>query len=116
MFLRDLRLIEQLYTDTGYVQARVEGPLVDAREDGIFLTVKITEGPQFNVGNLSVQGDDTIDLDALREKIRLEEGEIFSRSSLTSDVETLESHYTDRGFFFANKEGRKSIMCVLMPT
>ena len=102
VFLRDLRLIEQLYTDTGYVQARVEGPEVDAREEGIFLTVKITEGPQFKVGNLSVQGDDTIDLDALRQKIRLEEGEVFSRSNLTSDVEILESHYTDRGFFFAN--------------
>lgn len=102
VFLRDLRLVEQKYTDNGYVQARVEGPEVDAREEGIFLTVTITEGPQFQVGDLSVQGDDTIDLDALREKIQLEEGEVFSRSDLTSDVEVLESHYTDRGFFFAN--------------
>ncbi len=102
VFVRDLRLIEQRYTDNGYVQARVEGPDVDANEDGIFVTVRIAEGPQFKVGELTVQGDDTIDLEALREKIQLEEGEVFSRSDLTSDVEILESHYTDRGFFFAN--------------
>lgn len=102
IFLRDLRQIEQLYTDNGYIQSRVEGPEVDAREEGLFLTVKITEGPQFKVGSLSVEGDETIDLEALREKIALEEGEIFSRSDLTADVETLEGHYTDRGFFFAN--------------
>ncbi len=102
IFLRDLRMIEKRYTDNGYVQSRVIGPEVDAREDGLFLKVKIIEGPQFSVGKLTVEGDETIDLEALRKKIQLEEGEIFSRSDLTSDVEILEAHYTDRGFFFAN--------------
>ena len=102
IFLRDLRLIEKLYTDNGYVQSRVVGPEVDAREEGLFLKVGIVEGPQFTVGKLTVEGDETIDLVALRKKIQLEEESIFSRSSLTSDVETLEAHYTDRGFFFAN--------------
>ena len=102
IFLRDLRQIEQIYTDDGYVQSRVSSPEVDPREDGLFITVQIDEGPQFSVGKLSVDGDETIDLEALRKKIRLKEGEIFSRSDLTSDVEILEAHYTDRGFFFAN--------------
>ena len=102
IFLRDLRLIEKKYTDAGYVQSRVGEPEVVANEEGLFLNVAITEGPQFRVGKLSVEGDETIDLEALRKKIRLEEEEIFNRSSLTSDVETLEAHYTDRGFFFAN--------------
>ncbi len=102
IFLRDLRQVEKIYTDHGYVQSRVEGPEVDPREEGLFLTVRVTEGPQFKVGTLSVEGDETIDLDALRKKIQLEEGAVFSRSNLTADVETLEAHYTDRGFFFAN--------------
>ncbi|MAG32199.1 MAG: outer membrane protein assembly factor BamA [Deltaproteobacteria bacterium] len=102
IFLRDLRLVEKKYTDNGYVQSRVVGPEVDPREEGLFLRVEIIEGPQFKVGELSVEGDETIDLEVLRKKIRLEQGDIFSRSSLTSDVETLEAHYTDRGFFFAN--------------
>ena len=102
IFLRDLRLVEKLYTDNGYVQARVGEPEVVANEQGLFLEVEIVEGPQFKVGELLVQGDETIDLEALRKKIRLDEGETFSRSNLTSDVETLEAHYTDRGFFFAN--------------
>ena len=102
VFMRDLRLVEKTYTDDGYVQSRVSEPEVIANEEGLFLKVKVEEGPQFSVGNLSVSGDETIDLEVLREKIQLEETEIFSRSSLTSDVETLESHYTDRGFFFAN--------------
>lgn len=102
VFLRDLRLVEKLYTDNGYVQSRVVGPTVDAREEGLFVKVSIEEGPQFRVGELEVQGDETIDLAVLREKIKLKEGDVFSRSSLTADVETLESHFTDRGFYFAS--------------
>lgn len=102
VFLRDLRLVEKLYTDSGYVQSRVIGPEVEPREEGLFVKVEIVEGPQFKVGALDVQGDETIDLAALRDKIKLKQGDVFSRSSLTSDVETLEAHFTDRGFYFAN--------------
>jgi outer membrane protein insertion porin family len=102
IFLRDLRLVEKKYADSGFVQSRVGEPEVDANENGLFVSVRITEGPQFSVGDLSVEGDETIDLEALRKKIQLAEGEIFNRSDLTSDVEVLEAHYTDRGFFFAN--------------
>ena len=102
VFVRDLRLVEKLYTDNGYVQSRVIGPEVDAREEGLFVKVEIVEGPQFKVGGLDVQGDESIDLAALRDKIKLKQGDVFSRSSLTSDVETLEAHFTDRGFYFAN--------------
>jgi outer membrane protein insertion porin family len=102
IFLRDLRLVEKRYADNGYVQSQIAEPKVDANEDGIFLTVEIIEGPQFTVGELTVEGDETIDLEALRKKIRLGEGEIFNRSDLTADIEVLEAHYTDRGFFFAN--------------
>jgi outer membrane protein insertion porin family len=102
VFLRDLRLVEKKYADNGYVQSRVGEPEVIANEEGLFLKVTIDEGPQFSVGELGVEGDETIDIDALREKIQLAEGEIFNRSGLTSDVEILEAHFTDRGFFFAN--------------
>ncbi len=102
VFMRDLRLVEKLYTDNGYVQSRVIGPEVDPREEGLIVEVEVIEGPQFKVGSLDVQGDETIDLAVLRDKIQLKQGDVFSRSSLTSDVETLESHFTDRGFYFAN--------------
>jgi outer membrane protein insertion porin family len=101
IFLRDLRLIEKTYADDGYVQSRIGEPEVEANQEGLFLNVEIIEGSQFRVGKLTVEGDETIDLEALRKKIRLDEGEIFNRSNLTSDIEILESHYTDRGFFFA---------------
>jgi len=101
IFLRDLQSVEKLYADHGHIQVDVGEPEVEPREDGLYVRVRIAEGPQFNVGELSVTGDATIDLDALRKKLRLEEGKVFNRSFLNVDVEGLEGFYTDRGFYFA---------------
>ncbi|MEE2673249.1 MAG: outer membrane protein assembly factor BamA [Myxococcota bacterium] len=102
IFIRDIQGIEKKYTNSGYLQAEVGEPEVEPREDGLYLRVQIREGPQFRVGDLTVTGDATIDLEALREKLKLEEGDIFNRSYLTFDVEQLERFYTDRGFYFAH--------------
>ncbi|MAJ59117.1 MAG: outer membrane protein assembly factor BamA [Deltaproteobacteria bacterium] len=101
LFARDLREVEKKYTDDGYLQVEVSQPLVDATEEGLFVTIDIKEGPQFRVGEIEVSGDQTMDLDALRERVRLNQGDVFNRSYLTADVEALERHYTDRGFFLA---------------
>jgi outer membrane protein insertion porin family len=101
LFIQDLRLVEQKYHDNGYLQADVSYPDVLPVIDGLIVTVKITEGEQFRVGGLDVAGDNTVDLDRLREKLQLREGEIFNRTALTEDVEDLRQHYTERGFFLA---------------
>lgn len=102
IFARDLREVEKKYTDSGYLQVEIGEPQVDATEEGLFVTVPIKEGPEFRVGTIDVVGDQTMDIDALREEIRLNEGDVFNRSYLTADVESLERHYTDRGFFLAS--------------
>jgi outer membrane protein insertion porin family len=102
IFLQDLLGVDKLYKDDGYIQVERGDPEVEPRQDGLFVRVKINEGPQFRVGELSVTGDATIDLEALRKKLKLEEGAIFNSSYLTIDVEGLESFYTDRGFYFAH--------------
>lgn len=106
IFVRDLREIEKKYTDAGFLQVEIGEPEVDASEDGLMVDVDVIEGPRFEVGEIDVFGDETVDLPRLREKLLLSEGDVFNRSHLTADVESLESHYTDRGFYFAKVEPR----------
>jgi len=102
LFLQDLRSVEKKYTDAGYLQVEISPPEVIASEKGLVVSVTIGEGDQFRVGALDVAGDSTVDIDTLRSKLLLKEGEIFNRSHLTEDVAALTQHYTDRGFYFAN--------------
>ncbi len=101
VFMRDLRGIEKKYSDIGYLQVEIAEPVIDASEEGLAIQVAIREGPQFSVGEIEITGDESMDFDALLAKLELESGEIFNRSHLTEDVEILERHYTDRGFYFA---------------
>ncbi len=102
LFIQDLRLVEQQYHESGYVQVEVGLPEVEPVESGLIVTVEITEGDQFTVGSIDVEGDKTVDLETLRAKLSLQEGDIFNRTFLTQDVEGLQRHYTDRGFFLAD--------------
>ena len=102
VFMRDLRSVEKLYSDAGYLQAEIRPPRVEPTEKGLFVYVEIKEGDQFSVGTITMAGDDSVDFEILRQKLQLDDGMIFNRSFLTQDVEILERHYTDRGFYFAS--------------
>jgi outer membrane protein insertion porin family len=107
VFVQDLQKINELYMNDGYIQVEVGDPDVsvvkdDKGEDALVVRVEVSEGKRFNVGKVDVAGDESIDLESLRARVRLKQGEVFNRSSLTSDVEDLERYYTDRGFFYAS--------------
>ena len=102
LFLQDLNGVQKKYGDAGYLQVHIGEPNVVPSQEGIDVTVSIEEGRQFHVGKLDVTGDETVDIDALRELLRLEQGAVFNRSWLTDDVRALTDHYADRGYYFAN--------------
>jgi TolB-like protein len=44
VFMRDLRGVERIYSDSGYLQVEIDEPQVDASEDGLSVTIVIREG------------------------------------------------------------------------
>ncbi len=109
VFNQDLRSVSDRYLDNGYIQADVGEPQVVPSDDGLSVVVQVTEGSQFSVRQLNVRGDDTIDVEGLRTRLRLKEGEVFNRSALNDDVEILEHQYTDRGFYAAEVDPRTRV-------
>jgi outer membrane protein insertion porin family len=109
LFLQDLNGVHKKYGDAGYLQVQIGEPNVVASPEGIEVTVSIEEGRQFRVGEISVVGDETVDIEALLELLRLEKGAIFNRSWLSEDVRALQEHYADRGYYFAAVNPRTAI-------
>ena len=102
IFYQDLDKIQRLYMDQGYIRVAIGEPHVDVQEDGLVVSVDITEGPQFLVGTVDILGDETMDREQLFALVALEPGEVFSRSTLSADVDRLRGYYADRGFFDAS--------------
>lgn len=114
VFVQDLQKLSEMYMNDGFLQVEVGDPDVavvkdDTGHDALLVRVEIEEGKRYSVGKVDVAGDESIDLDALRERVRLKQGEVFNRSSLTADVEDLERYYTDRGFFYASISPRTTL-------
>ncbi|MCP3983945.1 MAG: outer membrane protein assembly factor BamA [bacterium] len=101
VFLQDLQGLQSKYLDAGYIQVEIGDPEVNPVEEGLEVVVQITEGRKFNTGTVDVAGDDSVDIEALRERLSLKVGEPFSRSFLNADLKELEDFYTNRGFYQA---------------
>jgi outer membrane protein insertion porin family len=97
----DLLRIEQFYADNGYMQSRVGRPKIEIKEDdGIYITIPVSEGPLFTVGAIDVSGDLILPKEDLISKIDLKTGDIMSKSKVQQSIEHLRDIYMDSGFAY----------------
>ncbi|MGD8297705.1 MAG: outer membrane protein assembly factor BamA, partial [Desulfobacterales bacterium] len=99
---QDQARLTAFYHNNGYVQARVGEPEVKFEQDGIVITIRIDEGPQFEVGEVTIAGDLIIPQEQLLEKIKITEEEYYDREMLRLDVITLTDIYADEGYAYAD--------------
>ena len=103
-FQNDIERLKYFYRMKGYLQINVGTPEITVSEDKrwVFITIKLTEGPQFTVNQISFQGEVLFPEQELREKMVMKENEIYSEESLRKDIQLLTEMYQDEGYAFAN--------------
>jgi outer membrane protein insertion porin family len=103
-FQNDIERMKMFYRMKGYLQVNVGTPEITVSEDKkwVFITLKITEGPQFTVNKISFQGELLFPETELFEKISLKENETYSEELLRKDLQVLTEAYQDEGYAFAN--------------
>jgi outer membrane protein insertion porin family len=101
---RDLAWIQSAYYDRGFINVQVSKPSVSLSPDKqfIFLTIPVREGEAYRVGKLDVAGDLELPREQLLARLKSKSGEIFNRSTLQADLQTLTDVYADRGYAYAN--------------
>jgi outer membrane protein insertion porin family len=103
-FQTDIERLKFYYKTQGFLQVFVDSPQVTVSEDRrwIFITVKINEGPKFDVNNIYFQGELLFSESELLEKMKLKSGDVYSELTLREDIQTLTELYQDEGYAFAN--------------
>ena len=104
MFQRDLQVIQSIYYDHGFINVKVEKPIVSLSPDkrNIYITIKVEEGEQYNIGKLDFSGDLLVGKDVLAKKMVSEQGSTFNRSTLGKDIQAITDVYYDEGYAYAN--------------
>jgi outer membrane protein insertion porin family len=103
-FQTDVEKLKYFYKTKGYLQVNVGGPEITVTEDKrwVFITIKVNEGPQFAVNEITFQGDMLYTEEELFEKIDMKKGKIYSEEDLRLDIQKLTEMYQDKGYAFAN--------------
>ncbi|WP_374079441.1 outer membrane protein assembly factor BamA [Bdellovibrio bacteriovorus] len=104
MFERDVQILRFLYWNQGYVQAKVDRPQVTVTPDkkNIYITIRIEEGEQYDVGDVDFAGDILFPKQELYEAIKIDDNGIFAYDVLQKDISELTAKYGDLGYAYAN--------------
>lgn len=100
----DTLIIADQYQNNGFLNVKVGEPVVKLNEEknSLEVTIGITEGDQYRIGEIDFTGDLLEPVSTLREKLKSEPGAIFSRADVRADIFSLTDLYGDKGYAFAN--------------
>ena len=99
---QDLQSIESLYRSNGFRDVRVISEILDQYRgvrDHLAVVIKIREGPQWFVSDLSMEGADQ--LDSFRSRLASFNGQPFSDANVAADRENVLDYYYNRGYLNA---------------
>lgn len=104
MFDRDVQIIRFVYYNQGYVQAKVDRPQVYVTPDkkNIYITIRVEEGEQYDVGEVDFAGDMLFTREELFESIEINKNKVFAYDVLQKDISNLTAKYGDLGYAYAN--------------
>jgi len=94
----DVRKIEALYQNSGFLDSKVFDPQVARGKEGLILTIRVYEGKQYRVGNIQFAGESGIAEGTLRKTVKLRTGDLFNREILLSDLLALTTLVNDEGY------------------
>jgi len=100
----DLESLRSFYMDNGYINFTVQSTQVSITPDksGIYITINLSEGEQYRVRDIKISGETILPKEVIRKLIAIENGEIFSRTSVTESNERISQKLGELGYAFAN--------------
>jgi len=100
----DIESIKSFYLNRGYLEANVESTQVSITPDkkDIYLTINITEGEQYKVSGVKLEGETFGREDELKQLILLKQGDVYSGELLTESNKRISDRMGTFGYAFAN--------------
>ena len=102
---RDTNAIAAYGLNEGYIDIQVSAPQVDYKDDGIYVTFVVNEGPRYTIRNVVFAGDVIDSEEKMLEVVQMDDwqksNKYFSLSVMQEDSKRLTDYYADYGYAFA---------------
>lgn len=102
--LADVETLRSFYQDQGYLDFQVNSTdvSISPNKQDIFITISVTEGEMFTVGDIAVESVEGIPEDLMRALILINTGDVFSRKAVAESRSAIADQLANQGFAFAN--------------
>ncbi len=102
----DLEKITAYYQDRGYANFRIDSVQVAMAPDksDIFITVNVTEGQVYRLGEIKLAGNTIVPEAELRRLLLVQGGQIYSQKAISATQEAIKNRLGAEGFYFAKVE------------
>ena len=103
----DIESLTSYYKNRGYVEFKLDSSQVTITPDkqSVFITLNITEGETYEIGEINIAGDLPIEEEVLRSLILVQPGDIFSQYYVTETEEIFTNILGNEGYSFAEING-----------
>ena len=95
--------LKALYQNDGYVRFAVDNAVLNISEDkrSVFIEVSLSEGEQYQFGDVNFLGKPTFDNDELKELVTFAPNEKYSQAKLDDTTAALKRRYGNEGYYLA---------------
>ena len=100
----DLESLRSFYLNRGYLEFNIESTQVSITPDRekIFISVVVTEGPVYRLGEVKFSGELLVPEAELRTLARMKAGDVFSRERIVDATKKIGDRLGNEGYSFAN--------------
>jgi outer membrane protein insertion porin family len=107
----DLERIKDLYHSKGFINVKISKPEITPGPERkkLYITLNISEGDQFSVGEVSFSGNFVYGSTELYKHIKTAPGEIFNRTAVRKDIDSLIEIHTEKGYATADIKPRTEV-------
>ncbi|MFH0809324.1 MAG: outer membrane protein assembly factor BamA [Pseudomonadota bacterium] len=105
----DQSKIAAFYYNRGYIKAQLGKPEISREGRWIKITIPVSEGPQYKLGNVCLAGELVRPYEELYGILRIPHEAIYNREVIRKDILALTDVYADEGYAFADIAPRVDI-------
>jgi outer membrane protein insertion porin family len=100
----DMAILSNHYYDHGYIDHKIDEPIILRDRDGLEVVIRVDEGQQYRVGKVEIGGELIQDGKQMLKHVKLTSGQIFRGSRLRDDISAITDVYSNKGFAFVQVE------------
>jgi len=98
---QDAGRLASFYHNHGFIEAKIGEPRVEEKDDALYITFPVEEGPRYRVGTVNITGDLIENKTKLISMLTIRKEKFLNRKVLRDDTLKLTDLYAEHGYAFA---------------